>query len=98
MSWPQSLPLALLRTRTKSRTKKGSSSFEIVYRKPYIIQFGISTQTGSKILRDYIISLQKQLREVKKLVLELGPEVLMGLCTILNLVIMYTLDLFQIHF
>lgn len=34
-----------------------------------MVQSGISTQTGSEILTDCIINLQKQLREVKKLVL-----------------------------
>lgn len=32
LSWRQSLPLALLRIRTESRTKGGLSSFKILYR------------------------------------------------------------------
>lgn len=61
LSWPQSLPLALLRIRTKRRTKERLSSFEIMYRRPYIVQAGTSTQIRNEILTDYIISLQKRL-------------------------------------
>ena len=61
LSWPQALPLALLRSRTKARTKEGLSPFEIVYGRPYMILAGTSTQVGDEILTDYVISLQKQL-------------------------------------
>ncbi|XP_033929740.1 protein NYNRIN-like [Melopsittacus undulatus] len=44
LPWPQSLPLALLRIRTKPRTREGLSPFEILYGRPYGIQQGISPQ------------------------------------------------------
>ena len=69
LSWPQALPLGLLRIRTKPRTKEGLSPFEIVYGRPYMIQAGTSTQVGDEILTDYVISLQKHLREIETLVL-----------------------------
>jgi len=69
LSWPQSLPLALLRIRTKPRTKEGLSAFEIIYGRPYIVQAGTSAQVGDEVLTSYIISLQKQLQKVEELVL-----------------------------
>ena len=69
LSWPQSLSLALLKIRTKPRTKEELSPFEILYGRPYIVQAGISTQIGDETLSEYVISLQKQLREIEKLVL-----------------------------
>lgn len=69
LSWPQSLPFALLRIRTKPRSKEGLSSFEIMYARPYIVQAGTSTQIRNEILIDYVISLQKRLWEIEKLVL-----------------------------
>jgi len=68
LSWPQSLPLALLRIRTKPRTKEGQSAFEIIYGRPYLVQAGTSSQVGDEVLTGYIISSQKQLREIEKLV------------------------------
>lgn len=47
---PQSLPLALLRIRTKSRVREGLSPFKILCGRPYVVQMGISIQTGNEIL------------------------------------------------
>ena len=69
MPWPQSLPLALLRIRTRPRTKTGLSPFEVVYGRPSIVQTGISTQVGEELLSNYVISMQRQLRKTEKLVL-----------------------------
>ncbi|XP_061873043.1 protein NYNRIN-like isoform X1 [Colius striatus] len=70
LAWPQSLPLALLQIRIKPRAKEGLSPFEIMYGRPYSVQAGTSTQVGAEVLTDYVISLQKQLRKIGKLVLE----------------------------
>ena len=50
LSWPQSLPLTLLRTRAKPRAKEGLSPFKILYKRPHIVQMGISTWVESEIL------------------------------------------------
>ena len=50
LSWPQSLPLTLLRTRAKPRAKEGLSPFKILYKRPYAVQTRISTWVGSEIL------------------------------------------------
>lgn len=39
LTWPQSLPLALLRLRVKPKTKDNLSPFEILYGRPYLFQF-----------------------------------------------------------
>lgn len=70
LSWPPSLPPVLLRIRTKPKTKEGLSPFEMLYGRPYSVQVGLSAQMGEETLSNYIISLQKQLCEVEKLVLE----------------------------
>jgi len=69
LSWPQSLPLALLRIRTKPRTKEGQSAFKTIYGRPYIVQAGTSGQVGEQVLTGDIRSSQKELREIEKLVL-----------------------------
>jgi len=69
LSWPQSLSLALLRIRTKPRTKEGQRAFEIIYGRPYLVEAGTSSQVGDEVLTGYIISSQKQLREIEKLIL-----------------------------
>jgi len=69
LTWPQSLPLALLRIRTKPKAKEGLSPIEILYGRPYMVQAGASTQVCTEVLTDYVISIQKELREVEKLVL-----------------------------
>jgi len=79
LSWPQSLPLALLRIRTKPRTKEGQSAFKIIYGRPYILQAGTSGQVGEQVLTGDIISSQKQLREIEKLVLGTRAQGLDGL-------------------
>ncbi|XP_042644068.1 uncharacterized protein LOC122152907 [Tyto alba] len=38
LTWPQSLPLALLRIRTRPRAREGLSPFEILYGQPYGVQ------------------------------------------------------------
>lgn len=39
LTWPQSVPLALLRLRVKPKTKENLSPFEILYGRPYLFQF-----------------------------------------------------------
>ena len=71
LSWPQSLPLALLRIRVKPRVKENLSPFEILYGRPYQFLFSGEdlTQLGSEYLYTYITELQKQLNKVHKFVL-----------------------------
>ncbi|NXW52150.1 POL3 protein, partial [Nyctiprogne leucopyga] len=71
LTWPQSLPLALLRIRVKPRTKENLSPFEILYGRPYQSQFTGEdlTQLGEGYLYEYIKSLQKQLDIIHKHVL-----------------------------
>lgn len=69
LSWLQSLPLALLRIRTRPRVKIGLSPFEILYGRPYIVQAGTSSQVGEEVLYNYVMSMQKQLQDTERLVL-----------------------------
>lgn len=66
LAWPQSLPLALLRIRTRPRVKEGLSPFEILYGRPYRIQKGMSTQAGDEIMTSYMVALGKQLSKIEK--------------------------------
>ncbi|XP_030799942.1 protein NYNRIN-like [Camarhynchus parvulus] len=66
LPWPQALPLALLRIRTKPRAKEKLSPFEILYGRPYGIQKGMSTHIGEVTLATYMVALSKQLREIEK--------------------------------
>ncbi|RMC16813.1 hypothetical protein DUI87_06066 [Hirundo rustica rustica] len=66
LPWPQSLPLALLRTRTKPRAKEKFSPFEMLYRRPYGVQKGLSTQVREERLTAYMIALSKQLKAIEK--------------------------------
>ncbi|NWH79706.1 POL5 protein, partial [Piaya cayana] len=66
LAWPQSLPLALLRIRTRPRAREGLSPFEILYGRPYGIQKGVSTQTGDEIITSYMVALGKQLGKIEK--------------------------------
>ncbi|GAB0196130.1 hypothetical protein GRJ2_002078300 [Grus japonensis] len=66
LAWPQSLPLALLRIRTRPRAKEGLSPFEILYGRPYGIQKGMSTQAGEEIMTSYMVALGKQLSRIEK--------------------------------
>lgn len=68
LAWPQSLPLALLRIRTRPRAKEGLSPFEILYGQPYGIQKGMSAQAGDKIMTSYMVALGKQLDKIGKYV------------------------------
>ncbi|RMC04343.1 hypothetical protein DUI87_19162 [Hirundo rustica rustica] len=69
LPWPQALPLALLRIRTKPRAKEKLSPFEILYGRPYAVQGGIaSIQVGEETLHGYMVALNKQLREIEKYV------------------------------
>lgn len=69
MIWPQALPLALMRIRTKPQVKEGLSPFEISYGRPYMIQNCTLNQVGEETLTGYIIGLQWQLKETEKSVL-----------------------------
>ncbi|RMB89404.1 hypothetical protein DUI87_34195 [Hirundo rustica rustica] len=66
LPWPQSLPLALLRIRTKPRAKEKLSPFEMLYGRPYGMQKGLSTQVGEERLTAYMIALSKQLKAIEK--------------------------------
>lgn len=66
LTWPQSLPLALLRIRTRPRAKEGLSPFEILYGQPYGIQRGVSVQAGDEIMTSYMVALSKQLNKIRK--------------------------------
>lgn len=66
LPWPQSLPLALIRIRTKPRAKEKLSPFEMLYGRPYGVQKGLSTQIGEERLTVYMIALSKQLRAIEK--------------------------------
>ncbi|XP_042663760.1 uncharacterized protein LOC116959266 [Tyto alba] len=66
LTWPQSLPLALLRIRTRPRAREGLSPFEILYGQPYGVQKGISTQIGDEIMSSYMMALGKQLNKIRK--------------------------------
>ncbi|RMC04402.1 hypothetical protein DUI87_19224 [Hirundo rustica rustica] len=69
LPWPQPLPLALLRIRTKPRAKEKLSPFEILYGRPYAVQEGTaSIQVGEETLHGYMVALNKQLREIEKYV------------------------------
>ncbi|XP_077644843.1 uncharacterized protein LOC144247577 [Lonchura striata] len=57
---------ALLRIRTKPRTKEKLSPFELLYGRPYGVQKGTSAQDVS--LTSYMIALNKQLRAIEKYV------------------------------
>ncbi|XP_049649674.1 uncharacterized protein LOC126035289 [Accipiter gentilis] len=71
LTWPQSLPLALLRLRVKPKMKDNLSPFEILYGRPYLFQFTGEdiTQQGTGYIHNYMISLQKQLEKINKQVL-----------------------------
>ena len=66
LPWPQSLPLALLRIRTRPRAREGLSPFEILYGRPYGIQKGTSMQIGDEIMTSYMVALSKQLNKIGK--------------------------------
>ena len=66
MTWPQALPLALLRIRTKPQVKEGLGPFEILYGRLYVIQNCTSNQEGEETLTGCIIGLQRQLKEMEK--------------------------------
>ncbi|RMB97507.1 hypothetical protein DUI87_25988 [Hirundo rustica rustica] len=66
LPWPQSLPLALLRIRTKPSAKEKLSPFEMLYGRPYGVQKGLSTQVGEERLTAYMIALSKQLKAIEK--------------------------------
>ncbi|XP_042653251.1 uncharacterized protein LOC122153867 [Tyto alba] len=59
LTWPQSLPLALLRIRTRPRAREGLSPFEILYGQPYGVQKGISTQIGDEIMSSYMVAVRE---------------------------------------
>lgn len=71
LTWPQALPLALLRIRTKPRIRENFSPFEILYGRPYQFQFKGEdlAQLGEGYLYEYMKSLQGQLEKIHKHVL-----------------------------
>ncbi|XP_055648709.1 protein NYNRIN-like, partial [Falco peregrinus] len=66
LTWPQSLPLALTRIRTRPRAKEGLSPFEILYGRPYGVQKGMSSQIGEETMTSYMVALNKQLIRIEK--------------------------------
>ena len=78
MTWPQALPLALLRIRTKPQVKEGLGPFEILYGRLYVIQNCTSNQEGEETLTGCIIGLQRQLKETEKLLLGIRARGLDG--------------------
>ncbi|XP_055646988.1 uncharacterized protein LOC129782739, partial [Falco peregrinus] len=56
LTWPQSLPLALTRIRTRPRAKEGLSPFEILYGRPYGVQKGMSSQIGEETMTSYMVA------------------------------------------
>lgn len=69
LGWPHSLPLALLRIRTRPRAKEGLSPFENLYGRPYGVQKGqkgMSAQAGDEIMTSYMVALGKQLDKIGK--------------------------------
>ena len=78
MTWSQELPLALLGIRTKPQVKKELSPFEISYGRPYMIQNCTSNQVDEETLTGYIIGLQRQLKEIEKLLLGIRARGLDG--------------------
>ncbi|NXU46847.1 POL3 protein, partial [Drymodes brunneopygia] len=71
LTWPEALPLALLRIRVKPRTKEKLSPFEILYGRPYQLQYQGEdlTQVGEGHLFEYMRMLQNQLLAIQKVVL-----------------------------
>lgn len=71
LTWPQALPLALLRIRVKPRMKENLSPFEILYGRPYQSQFKGEeiAQIGEGYVHEYMKSLQNQLSKIHKNVL-----------------------------
>ncbi|XP_064032323.1 LOW QUALITY PROTEIN: uncharacterized protein LOC135192877 [Pogoniulus pusillus] len=65
VTWPQALPLALLRILTRP-SKEGLSPFKILYGQPYGTQKGTSAQTGEELMTSYMVALNKQLRKIEK--------------------------------
>lgn len=86
LPWPQSLPLALLRIRTRSRAKEGMSPFKILYGRPYGIQKGMSTQVGDEIMTSYMVV---NLTKLRNMWLGLKVGVKMDLYIIYSLGTMY---------
>ncbi|MCQ4078363.1 transposase family protein [Klebsiella pneumoniae] len=60
------LPLALIRIRTRPRAREGLSPFEILYGRPYGVQKGTSSQIGEEIMTSYMVALNKQLKRIEK--------------------------------
>ncbi|XP_027593940.2 uncharacterized protein LOC113996813 [Pipra filicauda] len=71
LHWYQALPLALLRIRVKPKTKEGLSPFEMLYGRPYgnYYQGEDLIQVGEGYVREYLISLSKQLSKINKQVM-----------------------------
>ncbi|KAK1204014.1 POL5 protein, partial [Pygoscelis papua] len=68
LTWPQSLPIALLRIRTKPRSKENLSPFEILYGRPYQHTFSGEDigQIGIGYWYEYLKELQQQMRKISK--------------------------------
>lgn len=94
LAWPQSLPLALLRIRTRPRAKEGLSPFEILYGQPYGIQKGMSAQAGDKIMTSNMVALGKQLDKIGKHVAGTQSR---GLDRPIDVYTMYNLEIIHVY-
>ncbi|XP_054028506.1 uncharacterized protein LOC128898475 [Dryobates pubescens] len=72
LPWPQALPIALLRIRTKQRIKEGLSPFEILFRRPYVVGTMDPSEAGQfreEMLNKYVQQIYKNLSIVNKQVI-----------------------------
>ncbi|GAB0208873.1 protein NYNRIN-like [Grus japonensis] len=72
LTWPQSLPLALLRIRTKPKTKENLSPFEILYGRPYQHTFKGEdmSQLGDGYWYEYMKSLWNNVQKISEQILK----------------------------
>ncbi|RMC21714.1 hypothetical protein DUI87_02582 [Hirundo rustica rustica] len=62
-------PIGLVANSDKTKSKRETKLFEILYGRPYAVQEGTaSIQVGEETLHGYMVALNKQLREIEKYV------------------------------
>ncbi|XP_054247542.1 protein NYNRIN-like [Indicator indicator] len=72
LPWPQALPIALLRIRTKQRTKERLSPFEILFGRPYVVGTMNPSEPGQfreEMLNRYVQQIYKNLNMINKQVI-----------------------------
>lgn len=67
LRWPQAFPLALLRIRIQPRSEE--SPYEIIYGRPYQTISGESHVIGNSNLKEYVLSLGKELSVLHRFVI-----------------------------